>query len=189
MQPLLDVTNLLLPLVFCEADLGTGPSEGCPNEDIVTHVHKSTLAEKKAKILNKLINVECDALLLGDVAEEASTPESMLVEAAYTYSNCNSGCTFKEEGGPSEIELSKAGHEGAEETLEWEVHVSCAGLNCYYNGEGLVGTAKGPLLASETNGEVSISEQTLHKVKGLFCPSEAKLDLVTTPLAATYIVN
>jgi subtilisin family serine protease len=190
MQPLLDVTNLLLPLVFCEADLGTGPAEGCPDEKSITHVHESTLAEKKAKLLSKLINVECDVLLLGDVVEGASTPESMLVEAAYTYSNCNSSCTATEENGPAEIEVSKEGHETASVASEGLVHLECAGfINCRYTGEGLTATAKGPLLAKEKNGETVISEQVANKESGSLCPSTAKLDIVTTPLVPTYITN
>lgn len=85
----------------------------------------------------------------------------------------------------------KLGHEKADVTYEFSLLVECGGfIECEYDGEGLMGTAKGPLLATETNGEVSISEQNLNKTgEGFLCPKTTKLDIVTTPLAATYITS
>ena len=77
-------------------------------------------------------------------------------------------------------------------TGEGKVFVDCGGssLECEYDGQGLVGAAKGPLLSVQIpdNGEVSLKGQEVHQTGGgFFCPSEAKLDIVTTPLVATYI--
>jgi hypothetical protein len=152
----------------------------------VTHVHETTLAGAKGKLLTSIVNVECDVLFLGDTVGEEGNP--LVIEGNFTYTNCGS-CTVEEVGGGVEIKVLKESHETAKVTGEGEVHVNCSGLNCTYNGEGLVGTGKGPLLSSETNGSVVITEQVAKKVSGLFCPSTSKLDITTTPLSATYLVS
>ncbi|HET7485033.1 MAG TPA: hypothetical protein VFJ64_06600 [Solirubrobacterales bacterium] len=166
---------------LCGQDPGTGASAPCPNNtEAVTHVHETSVGKA---ILLASPKIECNVLFLGEV-----TPGNPLVtEGNFTYSSCGSGCTVTEEGGPSAIAVLRTGHETAKVTGEGEVHVNCIGINCYYNGEGLAGTAKGPLLATQKNGEVSIQEQTVNKTKGTFCPATGKLDITTTPLEATYI--
>jgi len=159
----------------------------------VTHVHDTTLSGAKAKLLTAIFNVECDVLFLGDVVEEGSP---LVIQGNLTYTNCGS-CVVEEVerfvGEEeevvefTEIQVLKTGHETAEVTGEGEVHVSGCGINCYFNGEGLTASAQGPLLSSETNGEVKITEQVITKVKGAFCPNTSKLDIVATPLSATYI--
>jgi hypothetical protein len=99
-----------------------------------------------------------------------------------------------EENGPTEINVLKEGHETAKVTGEGLVYVNCKGfIDCSYNGVGLVGAAKGPLLASQENGEVSLQDQTANKETGGFlCPKTAKLDITITPLiggGARYITN
>jgi hypothetical protein len=84
----------------------------------------------------------------------------------------------------------KTAHELGEVTGNGEVNAHCGFfINCTYNGEGLSGHALGPLLSTPANGQVRIEEQTTHKVSGSLCPETAKLDLLTTPLSATYIIN
>jgi len=163
----------------------TDPATSCT---AATHVHETSVG--KGKLLASSITVECNALFLGEVG---SLGAPQVIKGNFTYTNCGS-CIVTEvekEGHPvgSTIEVLKLGNEIADVTGEGEVHVTCSGLNCVYNGEGLEGTARGPLLSQETNGEVSLQEQETHKIKGLFCPSTAKLDIVTTPLSATYIGN
>jgi hypothetical protein len=160
--------------------LCSGDGSGCG----VTHVHETTLSGTQAKLLTSIINVSCDVLFLGDTVSALSSP--LVITGTFTYTNCGS-CTVEEVGGGVEIKVLKLGHETSDVTGEGEVHVNCSGLNCTYNGEGLLGTGKGPLLSSETNGSVVITEQTAKKVSGLFCPSTSKLDITTTPLSATYI--
>jgi len=160
--------------------LCSGDGSGCG----VTHVHETTLSGAKGKLLTSIINVECDVLFLGNTVAALSSP--LVIEGNFTYTNCGN-CTVEEVGGGVEIKVLKLGHETADVVGEGEVHVNCSGLNCTYNGEGLLGTGKGPLLSSETNGSVVITEQVAKKVSGLFCPSTSKLDITVTPLSATYL--
>jgi hypothetical protein len=163
-----------------KTSLCSNDSEACST---ISHVHETTLSGAKAELLTSIVNVKCDVLFLGEVVEEGSP---LVIEGNLTYTNCGS-CTVEEVGGGVEIQNLKTGHETADVTGEGEVHVNCSGLNCYYNGEELLGIRKGPLLSSETNGEVKLSEQVVNKVKGLFCPSTSKLDIVVTPLSAIYL--
>jgi len=163
---------------LCSEDTGKSP---CPEGKVVSHVHETTTV--KAKLLASP-EVQCDVLFLGEVGTSGSP---QVIEGNFTYSNCGAGCSVTEEGGPTIIEVLREGHEKAKVTGEGEVRVLCFGINCYYNGEELEATGKGPLLSTAANGEVNISDQTLKKVKGLFCPSTGKLDINTTPLQATYL--
>ncbi|HET7486059.1 MAG TPA: hypothetical protein VFJ64_11890 [Solirubrobacterales bacterium] len=179
---------------LCDLDPGTAASAPCPNgTEAVVHVHETSVGKA---ILLASPKIECNVLFLGAV--KAGNP--LVIEGNFTYSSCGSGCTVTEEGGPSSIAVLREGHETAKVTGEGEVHVNCIGINCFYNGEELVGTAKGPLLASKTidivegkeinlteNGEVSIQNQEVKKTKGTFCPATGKLDIKTTPLEPTYI--
>ena len=171
---------------LCAEDPGEGPEEECPEGQSITHVHEATLEGKKAVLKTSLVTVECDVLFLGDALSELGEP--LAIHGKFTYTNCG-GCTVIEENGPSEIKVLKAGHETASVTGEGLVHVTCSGLNCRYTGVGLKGTAKGPLLSIETNGEVSLVEKEVKKESGIFCPSTSKLTITTTPLEATYVIK
>jgi len=160
---------------LCPAEIG----DGCQP---FSHVHETTTIKA---ILLASPEIQCDVLFLGEVTGGAPA----IVEGNFTYSNCGASCSVEEVGGPSVIEVLKEGHETSKVTGEGEVHVNCFGINCYFNGEELVGTGKGPLLSTAANGEVNISGQKVKKVKGIFCPAEGKLDINTTPLTATYIVT
>jgi len=75
---------------------------------------------------------------------------------------------------PTLIGVLRTSHETALVVGEGEVGVQCgSAIECVYNGENLVGIAKGPLLSTAANGEVTLTEQPTHVVKGAFCPSEA----------------
>lgn len=187
MKPLkmfgLAVLGALTAMAFTGASSAMAESTALCNEDsttcagghLVTHVHEVTLTGKKAKLLNSLMTVECDVSFLGDTVKELGAP--LVIEGNFTYTNCGS-CEVEEIGGPSIVNVLRTGHETASVTGEGEVHVKCSAINCYYNGEELLGTAKGPLLSTETSGEVSIAGQATNKVKGTFCPSTAFLDIV-----------
>jgi hypothetical protein len=195
------------PTALCEVDPGTGLHEVCPAGKLVTHVHETTLAEKKGILKTSLLTIECDVLFLGDVTTTgalAKAKESLLIVGlhdpakgeipligAFVYSNCSNSCTATEENGPPEIKVLKEGHETAKVTGEGLVHVVCGkSIDCSYNGTGLVGTAKGPLLSTETNGDVTLTEvKTTKEVGGFLCPKESKLTITTTPLTATYITE
>jgi hypothetical protein len=155
--------------------------------ETVEHVHEATLSGAKGKLLSSSLNIECDVLFLGDTLGEG-VGNPLVIHGAFTYSNCNNSCTVTEENGPAEIKVLWESHETSKITGEGLVHLVCSGfINCRYNGVGLVGTGKGALLSSETNGETTISEQTTNKESGSLCPSAAKLDIRTTPLSATYL--
>jgi len=167
--------------------LCTADGSGCG----ITHVHETTLSGAKAKLLAGLITVSCDVLFLGDTLSATGSP--LVIHGNFTYTECGS-CTVEQlEGGEATLEILKEGHETAKVTGEGVVFFDCGGiaLECEFDHEGLVGTAKGPLLSGETNGSVTITNQVVHKHAGggPLCPNESKLDIVTTPLSATYIAS
>jgi hypothetical protein len=175
---------------LCDTDPGTGATEACPSGHLVTSVHETSVG--KAKLLTSFGPVECNALFSGTIATTLAKP--LVISGNFTYSNCTLGgssCTATEENGPAEIKVLKEGHETASVTGEGLVHVICGkAIDCSYTGAGLKATAKGPLLASQENGEVSLSEQVTSKEAGGFlCPKSAKLDITMTPLSATYITE
>jgi hypothetical protein len=114
-----------------------------------------------------------------------------VIHGHFTYTECGS-CTVEEVSAESLIEVLKEGHETSKVTGNGKVFVDCGTfLECEYDGAGLKGTGKGPLLSTETNGSVTLSNQVTHKAGGgFFCPAEAKLDIATTPLPnPVYITN
>lgn len=171
--------------VLCSEDPGAGETESCPAGKSATHIHETT--GQKAKLLSSAFNIECDVLFLGESLAEAGTPQ--LIKGNFTYTDCGS-CSVTETSENALMEISKLGHEKADVTYEYSWLVECGGfIECEYNGEGLMGTAKGSLLATETNGEISVQGQVLNKIGGFLCPKTTKLDIVTTPLNATYITK
>jgi|GEM_PF-1396608 len=167
--------------LHCNSDPGESPAAACSADEIITHIHETSAG--KVKILSP-ITVECNVLFLGE-AGESGAPQ--VIEGTFTYTSCGSSCTITEENGPSIVNVSREGHETATAAIEGEMHVNCTGINCYYSDNGLEGTASGPLLSSQENGDFSIKERELFKVKGLFCPTKAFLDITTTPLSPSYI--
>jgi hypothetical protein len=167
-----------------ETTLCSGDGSGCG----VTHIHETTLSGAKAKLSSHSGTVSCDVLFLGDALGTSGEP--LVIHGNFTYTNCGS-CTVTETSPHSTISLFKEGQETAKVTREGTVFVDCGkdGIQCEYDGKGLVGTGMGPLLSSETNGSISLSNQVIHplKVEGSRCPEESKLDITTTPLSATYI--
>jgi hypothetical protein len=169
-------------VTLCNAD-----QESCSSP--TTSVHEVSVG--KAKLLTSLGTTECNVLFSStEVGAGGGTVQT--VTGNFTYTSCELGgksCTATEENGPSEIKVEKEGHETGKVTGEGLVHVVCTGfIDCSYNGVGLKGTAKGPLLSTQENGEVTLSEQSLTKEAGGFqCPKTAKLDITTTPLSAIYI--
>jgi len=165
--------------------LCTADGSGCG----VTHVHETSVG--KAKLLTSLGTTECNVLALGDVVG-AALNNPLVLAVNFSYSNCllgSTSCTATEESAPAEVKVLKEGHETTKVTGEGLVHLVCgSSIDCSYNGVGLVGIGKGPLLSTQTNGEVTTNEATTNKETGGFlCPKTSKLDITTTPLAATYI--
>jgi hypothetical protein len=154
----------------------------CLEENIITHVHEESVGH--AKLLSSFVTVECEALFLGDALNKGLN-SPLVIHGKFLYV-CLNGCTAEELNGPAEIKVLKTGIELSEVTGKGLVHVEC-GLDCEYNGVGLVGHGLGALLVGSGNGQVTISGATVNKESGLFCPSTSKLDITTTPLEKTYI--
>jgi hypothetical protein len=168
------------PVGLCGADF---EKEEASEEECkpIVHVHETSVG--KAVLLSS-IKVECDVLFLGDEVEESETSE---LEGKFTYTNCGS-CEVSEKNGPSIVKLLYTEHETAEVADEVLVSVVCSGfINCAFNTEGLKGTAKGALLSTQKNGEVSIQGQTINNEGGFLCPKTTKLDITTTPLVSTFV--
>jgi hypothetical protein len=162
----------------------------CKEANVINHVHETSVG--KAVLLTSIGNTECNVLFLGDAVQGMEEGAGLGIFGNFTYTNCvlgGSSCTATEENGPSEIEVSRTGAETASVTGEGLVHVVCSGfIDCSYTGSGLKGTAKGPLISTQKNGEVTLSEQkTAKEAGGFLCPKEAKLDITTTPLEATTV--
>lgn len=156
----------------------------CENS-IVTHVHETSVG--KGKLLTSSGTIECDVLFLGDAESGLVLEGPVTIKGTFTYSTCTSGCTVTEENGPSVLKVQREGTEQGSVVGVGLVHSACSFLNCRYVGTGLKGTAKGPKLSTQPNGEVTLKEQTTTKESGTFCPTTSKLDLTTTPLSATYL--
>lgn len=171
---------------FCSVDPGTGAKEVCPAGKLITHLHAVTAEILPAVVLTSLFDVECNVLYLADTTAELASP--LILEGTFTYSNCTEGCVVTEENGPSEITLLKLGHDKADANLENLMHVKCSGLDCYYKGGGMKGVFKGALLPF-IGEEDEFGEAKLVKEKGLFCPTEAFLDLLIFSLSTFYITN
>jgi hypothetical protein len=175
---------------LCDIDPGTGSEEVCPSGHLVTHVHEATLSGNKAVLLNGYVDIECDVLFLGDTVASLGAP--LLITGTFTYTNCQNFCTITEENGPATIEVLKLGHETAEVLVDSLIFMNCDPpfLECYYNGEALQGTAKGYLLSSESNGEISLQKQELVLDQwGFLCYESIALDIVIAPLTATFITK
>jgi hypothetical protein len=183
---------------LCGSDPGTGSTEACGKggaQEAVTHVHETTLSGAPESLLSSNVEILCDVLFLGDTVGSTSNPVEIL--GNFTYSNCmtasNGSCTITEVSSDFKLNVLKLGHELADVSpvgVGGQLNLHCGFLiNCTYDGEGLTAHALGPLLSgTETNGQTRIEEQTTHRVSGV-CPETAKLDLLTTPLEATYLTN
>lgn len=154
----------------------------CAAGNLTTSVHEVSVG--KATLLSSSLNVECNVLFSGT----ATLGNPATVTGGFTYSSCNNSCSVVEQNGPAVITVLRLGHELADVTGKGEVKLTClfGFVKCVYNGTGLQGHGLGPLLAAQPNGEVRIEGQKTNIVSGS-CPAEAFLDLLTTPLAATYI--
>jgi len=179
------------PTALCTEDAVELENEECPEAKRIAHVHETTQEGNKALLLGT-VKIECDVLFLGDVQNANNLGDPLEISGHLTYTNCKTSegtnCTVAEVAGTeTKIKVSRSGHESGAVTSAFEVNFKCGFLmNCTYNGTGLEAHALGPLLSEAKNGEARLEEQTTNHIKG-FCPETAKLDLLTTPLEATYI--
>jgi hypothetical protein len=170
---------------LCKAD-----ESPCSAGNSITHVHEETLTGAKAKLLTNFATFECKVLFLGD---SLGLGAPLVTHGHFTYTECKRGtenCTVEEKSTDALIDLLRSGHETAAVTYTYLINMHCGFvINCTYDGEGLLATGKGPLLATSENGEVTINEQTTHKVSGTFCPEINRLDISTMPLEKVYITS
>jgi hypothetical protein len=154
----------------------------CAAGNLLGPVHEESVG--KAVLLSSDINVECNVLFSGT----ATLGNPAVVTGKFTYSSCNNSCTVTEQSASSTIKVLRLGHELSDVTGQGQVKLSCffGFLKCVYDGTGLKGHGLGPLLSTQPNGEVRLEGQETHIVSGS-CPESAFLDLLTTPLTATYI--
>ncbi len=172
-----------MPTVLCSAN-----ELPCAAAHVVTHVH---FVDGAAKLLAGTSGtVSCTTtLFLGD-ALALGAP--LVIHGNFTYSGCvrNGGpetCEVTETSTSSLLNVLMTAANLGEVTGEGEVHVHCGTfIDCFYKGEGLKGHALGANLPT-TAGDVALSEQEVKKVKGLFCPATAKLDIKAESLTDVYV--
>lgn len=174
---------------LCIADEGK-----CSFGHLVASLHEVSVG--KVKILTSFFTVECAALYSGTIFGLAE-PGPQEITGSFTYTACEASggsCTVENPGLGYDYLVLRSGHETAEVSGmsgPGVIHVKCgSSMDCEFESTQLKGTAKGPLLSSQKNGEIVFSEQTLEKIPlGFLCPKVAKLDMVITPLLATYIAS
>jgi hypothetical protein len=165
-------TAMALSTALCKAD-----TEKCTTP--VSHVHYEA---EDLEVLNTTESYKCDALYLANVYALGSP---QVLEGAFTYSNCDKGCSRVEENGPVILHLLRTEHETAElsGTSGAGVRSECGGgslINCVYSFENLIATVKGPLLSTSGSLEIIYSNAILTHVSGVLCPELAKLDATFT---------
>jgi hypothetical protein len=145
----------------------------------------------RVKFKTSILSPECDVLFYGKVMNRYFLGGARKLISSIALTNCTKSCAIAVENGPPEITMLREGHETATVNIGILFHVECgAFIDCFYIGEGLEATAKGPLLSTETNGELKLTEQALsEEEESVFCPEEAILTLSTTPLIKTYITQ
>jgi hypothetical protein len=168
---------------LCKEDATLLTGEACPAGKLVTHMHAATVSGSPERLLSSIVETLCDVLFLGD-AGSLGAPQTLL--GTFTLSNCmtasGGSCTATETSSDAKFSVLKLGHELGDfsVTQSWNIHCGFF-INCTYDGEGLGYHILGALLSPDLNGDVTISEQTTHRVSGI-CPETAKLDLQVTPL-------
>ncbi len=171
---------------LCSEKLETDRAGACPVGQLLTHVHETSVG--KVRLLTGTLDVECDALFLGDASSPTGSEPALVFEGAFTYGRCTAGCVVTEESLPVEVVILNLGREARYLHGYSLVHVNCEGIsNCTYKSRSMRGTGRDASLSDRPNGEVSFQEQITNKESGLLCLDFAKLDIVTTPLGPVYV--
>lgn len=152
-------------------------TEPCANP--ITHLHPTG----SSTLLTNVLNVECNTLFLGSSGALGSQQP---LEGSFTFSSCSNGCEANELEEESPGEVERSGHE-----LGWwhfyiRILWRCGFFfHCTFRFRIWM-HYRGPLLASLSNGEFTVSEEEVERESG-FCPEQAYFDATLTPLSATYI--
>ncbi len=126
----------------------------------------------------------CDALLSAE-ASKLGSPQVLAV-TSLVYTNCTGGCTRKLVKAGT-LKVLRTGKETATVTGEGgEIKVECSGVDCVFDLGGTAGQLSGSLL---TGGKphLTYSKALLHRIGGLFCPTEVRLSALFEALEAFYI--
>jgi len=170
---------------LCKEDVLTKINEECPLAKRIHHVHAVSVSATGvqglfAKLLTSIVNVECEALFLGDVTSPSDLGNPLTIAGKFTYPTCNAGCISTQISAGATVTILKTAQELGEVKYQAEILEQCGEiLHCVYNGVGVVGHFLGGLTTGATFGEkghISFLEATKTKVKGLLCPASAKLD-------------
>jgi hypothetical protein len=143
------------------------------------HVHEASL--RPVALFSRAFGVKCDALFLGD-ARPPAAGISLLVEGAYTYSHCTSGCVVTEESSPTEIEV--LGSDPVSPALIGYdlIHLDCPTFaNCTYKRADIPATFARAHALVRSNDRFSIDGRYVEKESGALCLDVARLELSTTP--------
>jgi hypothetical protein len=160
----------------------------CPAGSAVTSIHATAEANEAKKIpapelLTSISNVKCEKILETATALALGAPQIFHV-TLLDYINCT--CTVTPET-LGLIEVLKEGNELATvKGVGFVIKVECSGFTCWYGSA--TGHGLGPLVTGD-NGHVTFTEAVANKVKGLFCPSESKLDALFINSTPVYIAS
>jgi hypothetical protein len=148
-------------------------------------VNAAGTAAAKAVLLNSIINVECNAAIVGHRISDALPTEKKPVtfEGLLSYTNCSSPCSVTVISNGT-ISVLRTTNELADVTASgFKVKVNCAGFFiCDYNAANLVGHGLGGLeVAGRDRGHVTFGGNLVNLEQDLFspfgnCPATANLD-------------
>jgi hypothetical protein len=168
--------------LLCSADTpASSPSSAECSQPTLIHLNTT----EKITLLNSILNVQCNALVLGDLLPGLSTNGPSTIHLTqFNYSNCGAPCTveaLKTGEGYGLLLILKEGEELASLTgHNIQIFISCfAFIQCEYNWSGLVGHILGPL-ATGSQSHVTYSKDALNVAAGKLCPSIAELDALFT---------
>jgi hypothetical protein len=128
----------------------------------------------------------CDALLSAE-ALGLGSPQVLDV-TSLVYTNCTGGCTRKLVKAGT-LKVLRTGKETAEVKGEGgEILVECSGggFNCLFDLGGTAGQLSGPLLTG-TTAHLTYNKALLHKIGGLFCPTNVALSALFEALETFYV--
>jgi hypothetical protein len=165
----------------------TTDDANCASPSLVTFlsVNEAGTADAKAVLLNSIINVQCDATIIGHLTSAALPTEQKPVAYAglLSYTNCSSPCSVTVTSNGT-INVLRTATELADITATgFKVRVNCAGFFiCDYDAANLVGHGLGGLeVAGSDRGHVTFGGNLVNLEQDLFspfgsCPATANLD-------------
>jgi hypothetical protein len=165
---------------LCSEDTATFTDQVCPAGKAVTTISSTATT---LELLTSISNLRCEFALLTASALALDAPQ-IFHATSLVYDLCS--CTVTPET-LGVIEVLKEGTELATvKMVGFVIKLECFGFTCWYGSA--TGHGLGPLI-TEDNGHVAFTKATFNKVKGLFCPSESKLDATFVNRSPVYIAS